>query len=149
MVRWIYSVPKHLVFATMVTKKNIFSLRPRCWSGSRAGSPTSPGESPGMVLANIQCRSGRTRSPGGHERPSRAGQTILEQRSIIKSGRAGPPNDCPKVPKHEKSLLGFLGGFRPPASVRECCSGHSWALGTSLEAVAADTAAASIHFGPF
>ena len=42
-----------------------------------------------MFLANIQCRSGRTRSPGGHERPSRAGQTILEQRGIIESGRTG------------------------------------------------------------
>ena len=81
MVRWSYSVPKHLVFVTIVTKKKTIFVCGHDVGLGVVQAHTSPGESPGMFLANIQCRSGRTRSPGGHERPSRAGQTILEQRS--------------------------------------------------------------------
>ena len=46
-------------------------------------------------------------------------------------------NDRPKVLNGRKSFLGVPGGPEPPASVRECCSGHSWAPETLLESSAA------------
>ena len=83
------------------------------------------------------------------ERTTRAGKTIQEQHSIIGSGHVDTVNDGPKVQNAGKSLAGVLSGPTPPASVRECCSGHSWALGTSLESIAVDTAAISINFASF
>ena len=74
--------------------------------------------------------------------------------SNINSGASDPATRVLKMTVRKcqnmkKSFLRVLGASWTPASIRECWWGHSWALGTSLESVAADTAAVSIHFDPF
>ena len=75
--------------------------------------------------------------------PDAAGDTTKVAADPVQQGA---PDARPKVPNHEKITSGISGWVSAPAPVQECCSGYSWALGTSLESISVDTAATSIHF---
>ena len=72
-----------------------------------------------------------------------------EQQSGCESDRVGIPNAGPKVRSNEKITSGSSEWPWAAGIGLGMLLGHSWALGTPLESVAANMAAASIHFAPF
>ena len=61
--------------------------------------------------------------PDGHGRPSRARGKFLARQNLIGSGHGARVLKVTvrKCQTMKKSPLGVPGGFRPPASIRECC----------------------------